>query len=90
MPGNIIVLNILSMDVEYYDFVNYADFYDYDYDQYIDQDYNGFEGLICKDYLEVRDGASEESPIIDVYCGSDQFVSLPIEVRSSQNNLWIK
>ena len=90
-PGNNIVLNILSMDIEFGDFESNPDYYYYDYDQYIDwgrKGATGFEGNICWDYLEVRDGASEQSPLLGVYCGHD--ISLPIEIRSSQNNLWMK
>ncbi|XP_069771614.1 bone morphogenetic protein 1a [Narcine bancroftii] len=38
------------------------------------------------DYLEVRDGSSEDSPLIGRYCGYDK----PDDVKSSSNKLWMK
>ena len=86
--GNNIILNISHMDIEYGEVYDYPDNYDYDFFEYIDMGYKGNRyGMICWDYLEVRDGASEQSPLIDVICGT---YSQPIVIRSSQTNLWIK
>ena len=85
--GNNIVLNFSRIDIDYGDVDYYPDNYDYDFDQYIDMGHWGSQGVICFDYLEVRDGASEQSPLIDVICGT---YSQPIVIRSSQTNLWIK
>ena len=82
--GTNIAMTILSMDIEHAD----PDYYGYD--DYIDSDYHQFGGLTCWDYLEVRDGASEQSPLINGYCGNSDLLSLPIEIRSSQDTLWIK
>ena len=89
MPGKNIVLNITFMDIEYWDID--TDYYGDDYYDTLVEDYYqiGFEGLICHDFLVVADGASMKSPLIDVYCGSERNISLPIEIRSSKNNLWI-
>ncbi|CAJ0938659.1 unnamed protein product [Ranitomeya imitator] len=38
------------------------------------------------DYLEVRDGSSENSPLIGHFCGYDK----PDDIRSSSNTLWMK
>uniref|UniRef100_A0AAZ3S6G5 Metalloendopeptidase n=1 Tax=Oncorhynchus tshawytscha TaxID=74940 RepID=A0AAZ3S6G5_ONCTS len=38
------------------------------------------------DYLEVRDGPAESSPLIGRFCGYDR----PEEVRSTSHNLWMK
>ncbi|MBN3324354.1 TLL2 protein, partial [Atractosteus spatula] len=38
------------------------------------------------DYLEVRDGASEDSPLIGHYCGHEK----PDDIKSTSNRLWIK
>ena len=38
------------------------------------------------DYLEMRDGGSEESPLIGQFCGID----IPETIRTSQGNLWMK
>ena len=83
--GNNIVLNFSRMDIDYGNVDYYPDNYDYDFDQYIDMGHWGSQGVICFDYLEVRDGASEQSPLIGVFCGYN-----PVAVRSSHTNLWIK
>ncbi|XP_059819218.1 bone morphogenetic protein 1-like [Hypanus sabinus] len=38
------------------------------------------------DYLEVRDGSTEDSPLIGRYCGYDK----PDDIKSSSNKLWMK
>lgn len=38
------------------------------------------------DYLEVRDGAHENSPLIGRFCGYDK----PEDIRSTSNTLWMK
>lgn len=38
------------------------------------------------DYLEVRDGTSETSPLIGHFCGYDK----PEDIRSTSNTLWMK
>ncbi|XP_038611222.1 tolloid-like protein 1 [Tachyglossus aculeatus] len=38
------------------------------------------------DYLEVRDGTSENSPLIGHFCGYDK----PEDIRSTSNTLWMK
>ncbi|XP_021025680.1 tolloid-like protein 1 [Mus caroli] len=38
------------------------------------------------DHLEVRDGASENSPLIGRFCGYDK----PEDIRSTSNTLWMK
>ena len=88
--GTIIMLKILSMDIDYAD----PDIYDYDrfYDHpdYNDE-YHFYGGLICwDDYLEIRDGASEKSPLIDGYCGGGAKHSLPILIQTTQENSWIR
>ena len=41
----------------------------------------------CKyDYIEIRDGPSDSSPILEKLCGRD----IPNPVRSTTNNMWIK
>ena len=39
-----------------------------------------------RDYLEIRDGPSEDSPLLYKICGSE----LPAFLQSSQNHMWIK
>ena len=43
-------------------------------------------GIGTYDYLEVRDGNSKASPLIAIFCGSDQ----PTSLHSTQNKLWIR
>ena len=44
-------------------------------------------GYDCgSDYLEIRDGSSADSPLLDKLCGSD----IPAPIQSSQNQLWMK
>lgn len=38
------------------------------------------------DYVEVRDGGSESSPLLGRFCGYDK----PEGVKSSSNQLWLK
>ena len=38
------------------------------------------------DYLMVRDGPSEHSPLLEKLCGNE----IPAPFQSSQNNVWIK
>ena len=38
------------------------------------------------DYLEIRDGPSSNSPLLDKLCGS----AIPAPIQSSQNQLWMK
>ena len=40
----------------------------------------------CYDYVEIRDGASESSPLLGKVCGDD----IPTPQLSTQNNLWIR
>ena len=84
-PGSVIKLIILSMDIEYSDF---------DYDYYSDNeyyDYHQYGGVTCmSDYLEIRDGTSEQSPLIDGYCGDSTTLSLPIQIQTTQNNVWMR
>ena len=88
--GTIIMLNILSMDIEYKD----PDYYDYDYyydDEYYNNEYHFYGGHVCnEDYLEIRDGPSKQSPLIDGYCGDGKTLSLPIEIQTNQENAWMR
>lgn len=40
----------------------------------------------CKDYLEIRDGDSEKSPLIGTFCGT----KIAESIQSTQNQLWMK
>ena len=78
------------MDIEYPD----PDDYDYDYyynHEYYNDEYHFYGGLVCMyDYLEIRDGHLEQSPLIDGYCGNGTTLSLPIRIQTTQENAWIR
>ena len=38
------------------------------------------------DFLEIRDGHTKDSPLIGKFCGSN----IPLNIQSTQNNLWMK
>ena len=40
----------------------------------------------CYDYLEIRDGPSADSPLVDKRCGNE----IPPPIQSSHNQMWIK
>ena len=40
------------------------------------------------DFLEIRDGDSESSPLMDKFCGNKS--NAPTMMETSQNNLWIR
>ena len=76
-------ITVVDMDIEY-ESENYDDYYD-------SNDYHQYGGVTCKyDYLEIRDGTSEQSPLIGAYCGDSTVVSLPIQMQSTGNNVWIR
>ena len=65
--------------------------YDHYYEYKDDYDYHLYGGVTCMtDYLEIRDGTSEQSPLIDGFCGNEITVSLPINIQTTQNNAWLR
>ena len=38
------------------------------------------------DYIEIRDGSSKDSPLMEKFCGSN----IPASLQSTQNNMWIR
>ena len=40
----------------------------------------------CSDYLEIRDGPSGDSPLLDKLCESE----IPAPIQTTQNQLWMK
>ena len=38
------------------------------------------------DYLEIRDGPSNDSPLLDKLCGTE----IPAPIQSNQNKMWMK
>ena len=85
-PFSVIGIKIVSLDIYNYRRGNtFADF-----DSYY-SDYRTYKLTTCDvNYLEVRDGASEEYPLIDGYCGdiTDRF--LPIYIQSTKNHAFIR
>ena len=59
--GTVILLNFLSMDIDYDSSCDY-------------------------DYIEIRDGPTAGSPLLDKLCGNE----IPASIQSSQNQLWIR
>ena len=59
--GAVILLNCLSMDIEY-------------------------DKNCAMDFLEIRDGPSADSPLLDRLCGNETYAS----ILSSQNQLWMR
>ena len=48
-------------------------------------------GEFCPyDYVEIRDGSLDNSPLIGKFCGSNSTNSPPNDILSSQNHLWIR
>ena len=80
-PGTQIQLIVQSMDIEYHSVHND------DYGFYHQN--NG--GVTCMfDYLEIYDGPSEQSPLIDEYCGDARVIYVPLNIRTTQNNVWMR
>ena len=42
----------------------------------------------CYDSLEIRDGHSENSKLMDRFCGKN--LHLPVQMQSTQNQVWIR
>ena len=82
--GTVIRLNILSMDIEYADPDNFNYDYSYEYYEYI------MSTLCNYEYLEIRDGASKQYPIIDGYCGDEAYLTFPIKIQTTQENAWMR
>ena len=59
--GTVILLNGLSMDIEY-------------------------QESCTMDFLEIRDGPSADSPLLNRLCGAE----IPASIQSSQNQLWMR
>ena len=76
-------ISITFMDIEYT-----TDYYDYFGSQAYD--FHQFDGQICFDYLEIRDGKSQDSALLGKYCGDSDQLSLPITFLTSGEFLWIR
>ena len=48
--------------------------------------YNWNPDCQSNDYIEIRDGPSDDSPLLDKLCGSD----IPAPIQTSNNQVWIK
>ena len=80
--GTYIHISITNMDIEYT-----TDYYDYYNDYY---DYHQFDGNTCFDYLEIRDGNSQDSALLGKYCGDGDVLSLPIKMQTTGEYLWLR
>ena len=74
--GSFINLTITALDVDIYSdpFFGYYSYY-----------YNN-DDTCNTDYLEIRDGNSQESPLIKYVCGDE----IPDPIVSTQNNIWMR
>ena len=52
--------------------------------EHCDEDYDDVDDYM--DYVEIRDGSSEESPLIATFCGSN----FPRTIQSTKNHIWMK
>ena len=68
--GTVIVLKFLSIDIG----------------EYPRWCLYGRGNIPVGDYLEVKDGPSAGSPLLDYFCGKE----IPAPIQSSQSNLWMK
>ena len=55
---------------------------------FISMDVNCQEHYFASDYIEMRDGDSEDSPVIGRFCGNESDV--PASMQTSQNHLRIR
>ena len=71
--GTYIMLRILYIDINN----SYYDFFNWDYVS---------DNTCGTDYLEIRDGQSEQSSLLDKICGTD----IPAPIQSTQNHMWLR
>ena len=79
--GSYINISITNMDIEYS-----TDSYEY----YGNYDYHQFDGNTCFDFLEIRNGSSQDSALLGKYCGDSYAISLPITIQTSGLNFWLR
>ena len=80
--GNYLNISITDMDIEYT-----MDYYDF-YNEYYD--YHQADGKTCFDYLEIRNGNSQSSPLLGKYCGDSDVLSLPITILTTGEFIWLR
>ena len=69
------------MEIEYS-----SDYYEY----YGNYDYHQFDGNTCFDFLEIRNGSSQDSALLGKYCGDSDAISLPITIQTSGLYFWLR
>ena len=74
--GTYMQISITFMDIEYT-----TDYYD---------DYGSEDGKTCFDYLEIRDGNSNDSALLGKYCGDSDVLNLPITLMTGGEFLWLR
>ena len=75
--GTYVRLTLLSIDI-----ANFTDFY-YDYDT--------VDGIKCGyDLLEIRDGEFVRSPPLELLCGDEDDMSLPMTIMSTENTVTVR
>ena len=83
--GTYIHMSITNMDIEYT-----TEYYDYINENSDYFDYHQFDGNTCFDYLEIRDGNSQDSSLLGKYCGDGDVLSLPITMQTTGEYLWLR
>ena len=49
-----------------------------------------FDDMKCLEWLEVRDGPSQDSKLLGEYCGDKELLSLPITIESSGKFMFVR
>ena len=80
--GTKMQISITNIDLEYT--TDYYDFYDENHD------FHQFEGKTCIDYIELRDGNSQDSALLGKYCGDSDVLPLPITLLTTGEFLWLR
>ena len=77
----------MSYTAEAYDY--YRDEYNPYYEE-INLDRPQFDNITCEEWLEVRDGPSQDSKLLGEYCGDKELLSLPITIESSGKFMFVR
>ena len=85
--GSNMQISITFMDIEYT--TDNYDYYEY-WDQQEGYDYYQFEGKTCFDYIEIRDGKSQDSALLGKHCGDSDVLPLPITLLTTGEFLWLR
>jgi len=95
--GQRLQITLTSIDMEYTSdqalFDYYRDEYNEDYEAiYLDrpQFQSTDLNITCHQWLEVRDGPAQSSPLLGEYCGNKELLSLPITLQTSEKYAFVR